>query len=102
MSDVPFTQLGIEFGGGGVLGVLAGWAMKKLIKLAAVIAGAVVVLLSTLEAEGLIVVRWGALREYIENTSFGAGMSGFMLDIIGTLPVGSGFAVGALVGFKKG
>jgi uncharacterized membrane protein (Fun14 family) len=102
MTEIPITQLGIEFGGGGALGVLAGWAMKKLIKLVAVLAGAVVVMLSALESEGLIIVRWGALREYAVTTSVGAELSDFMLDVIGTLPVGSGFAVGALLGFKKG
>lgn len=102
MTEIPFFQLGLEFGGGGVLGVLVGLAMKKLLKLAAVLAGTVLLLLAVLEREGLIIVRWGALREYIETTAIGAEMSEAMLDMVGTLPVGSGFALGAVLGFKKG
>lgn len=102
MGDAEFLQLGLEVGGGGVLGLLTGFAAKKLLKLAAALVGAVLALLAVLEVEGLITVRWGALRRMVETTDVGAQLPETVLGMVGMLPVGGGFAVGSLVGFKKG
>lgn len=102
MMEAPFVQLGLEFGGGGILGVLAGYALKKFVRLLAMLAGGVLLLLAVLESEGLIAVRWGALRRYVESTSLGPELPQVVVNLIGTLPVGGGFVVGALLGFRRG
>lgn len=96
------VQLGIEIGSGAVLGYLAGFATKKLIKLVAVIIGAQLVVLAALEIEGIINVQWGVLAELVARTDIGQRLSGQVLWLAGVLPVGGGFVAGFCVGFKKG
>jgi len=98
---VPVARVGLEAGSGALLGALAGFAAKKVAKLAAAVAGSLIALLAALEAEGLVLVRWGALREYLA-THVDPGTPAPLLELAGHLPVGGGFAVGAVVGFRKG
>lgn len=98
----PLVDLGVELGTGGVLGVLVGFAAKKLAKVAAVIAGAIVGLLATLEMEGLVTVHWGALRELLATTPVGERIPALLLELSAGIPIGGGFVAGVALGFKKG
>ncbi|MDY6779429.1 MAG: FUN14 domain-containing protein [Halobacteria archaeon] len=100
-------QLGLEFGGGGVLGLLTGFAAKKVAKIIAFIIGAEIALLKFLETKGVLDVNWGALAGAAGNVTqagveAGTGTSGYLMSILSAIPVGGGFALGAFVGFKKG
>lgn len=99
--------LGLEIGGGGVLGAVTGWAAKKVAKIIAFIIGLEVALFKFLETKGVLTVDWDALRGAAGNaTSSGAeqagAASGYLHSILSVLPVGAGFTAGAYLGWKKG
>jgi uncharacterized membrane protein (Fun14 family) len=96
------AQLGIEIGGGAVLGYLTGFASKKLTKLVAVIVGAQLAVLTALEAERIINVRWNVLSELVANPNIGQQLSEQALLLAGVLPVGGGFVAGFYAGFRRG
>lgn len=104
---VDFMGLGLEIGGGGVLGAITGWAAKKVAKIIAFIIGVEVALFKFLETKGVLTVDWGALQGAAGNatnaTANQAGAaSGWFHSILSVLPVGAGFTAGALLGWKKG
>jgi uncharacterized membrane protein (Fun14 family) len=96
------VQLGIEIGGGAVLGYLTGFASKKLTKLVAVIVGVQLIVLAALEAEGIISARWAILSELVAKTDIDQQLSEQVLSLAGVLPVGGGFIAGFYAGFKRG
>lgn len=98
----PLVDLGIELGTGGVLGVLVGFTAKKLVKVAAVIAGVLVGLLATLEVEGFVTVHWGALRDLLAATAVGERIPAVLLELSAGVPIGGSFVAGVALGFKKG
>jgi len=102
MMEVPIFELGVELGSGGAVGLLVGWALKKLVKLAAAIVGGLILFLGVLEAEGFMTIHWGVLQPYFQNSSIGNDMPAILADVVGVLPIGTGIAAGAWIGFKKG
>jgi len=123
MVEIDALSLGLEVGGGGVLGFLTGYAAKKVVKVVAVLIGAQLALFKFLETRGVLDVNWDALYGGAANTTRAAanatvggggnasnatanganGAGGGLLEsFLSALPVGGGFAAGALVGFKKG
>lgn len=104
---IDFLQMGLEFGGGGILGFLIGFATKKIAKLIAVIIGLELALFKFLESKGVLSVNWDALAGAAGNVSSagvdaGGEASGYLMSLLSALPVGGGFALGAFLGFKKG
>jgi uncharacterized membrane protein (Fun14 family) len=114
MVELDPLSLGIEVGGGGVLGFLTGYAAKKIVKIVAVLIGAQLALFKFLETRGVLEVNWEHLYAGAGNattTAANATMNnggdsgsggGLFESLLSVLPVGGGFAVGALVGFKRG
>lgn len=110
--EVDTAQLGMEIGGGGVLGFVTGYATKKIIKIIAVLIGAQLVLFKILETRGVIEVNWGSLYTGAGNmtaaasetsVSGNASSNGILVDsLLSALPAGGGFVTGALLGFKYG
>jgi len=105
----------LEVGGGGVLGFLTGYTAKKVVKIVALLIGAQLALFKFLETRGVLDVNWGRLytgagnatdaaaNATMNGTSGDGGSGGGIFEsILSVLPVGGGFAVGALVGFKRG
>lgn len=107
MVEFNSLALGLEVGSGGILGAIAGYAAKKIIKLAMVIVGLIVLGLKYLETRGIITVNWskvGGLFPDVSSASGEAAAAG--TDLAGTfasmLPFGGSFAVGFMLGMKKG
>lgn len=99
-------QLGLEFGTGGVIGLLIGFAAKKLAKVIAVIIGLELALFKFLESKGILVVDWDRISGGFLSTGEKATNSGLMAEwiqpILSTLSIGAGFTGGFMIGFKKG
>jgi len=97
-------QLGLEFGGGAVIGGIIGFAAKKLAKVIAIIVGLELALFKFLESREILRVDWAALSAGVlktgENAS--AGPPGWVSTILSTLSVSAGFTGGFLLGFRRG
>ena len=103
--ELDFTQLGLEFGSGAVIGGIIGFAFKKIAKVIAVLIGLELALFRFLESRDILAVDWEALAggfvQATEEAATGAPPS-WMTSIISTLSISAGFTGGFLVGFKKG
>jgi uncharacterized membrane protein (Fun14 family) len=99
-------QLGLEFGTGGVIGLLIGFAAKKIAKIIAIIVGLELALFKFLESKGILVVNWDQIGAGFLGAGETATETGLMNDwiqpILSTLSVGAGFTGGFMIGFKKG
>jgi uncharacterized membrane protein (Fun14 family) len=105
---IDFAQLGIDVGGGALVGGLIGFAAKKVAKIIAVIIGLELALFKFLESRGVLSVDWNALSAGMLDASAAAtdAASGtppsWVMTIMETLSISAGFAGGFLVGFRKG
>jgi len=98
MSPIIY-QLGV----GGALGFFAGYAIKKLTKLIAALAGLVALLLIYLSYEGIIMVNYEKLTEKIQSLMGMVGQApGVITPIISSLPFAGSFLAGAALGLKFG
>ena len=98
-------QLGLEIGGGGVIGGITGYAAKKIAKLIAILVGLELALFKFLETRGVLEVNWSAITGVVEETANAANGSqppSWLDSILSALPVSAGFTGGFLVGFRKG
>ena len=97
-------QLGIEFGGGAVIGGIIGFAAKKLAKIIAIIIGLELALFKFLESREILTVDWAALSAGMLKTGEGAanGPPGWVSTILSTLSVSVGFTGGFMLGFRRG
>jgi len=105
MIDLDPTALGLEFGGGAVIGGLIGFAAKKIAKVLAVIAGVQLMLFRYLESQGIITVDWNRLSAGILKTqehAQNAANTPWLQSLVSTLSIGAGFTGGFLIGFKRG
>jgi uncharacterized membrane protein (Fun14 family) len=66
--DVAFEDIIFSAGGGFLLGALAGYAVKKLMKLAAIVLGLFVVGLAYLSYRGWVDVKWVAIENTTKST----------------------------------
>jgi uncharacterized membrane protein (Fun14 family) len=105
-------------GGGFLFGAAAGFAVKKVMKIAAVVIGLFVAALAFLSYKGLIDVRWVAMENAtrstltnangqvihaLNNTATQFAAHPYVVSASG-LPIAAavGFVPGLLTGFKKG
>lgn len=104
MVDLDPTSLGIEFGGGAAIGLLMGFAAKKIAKLIAVLVGLQLVVFRYLESKGILLVDWDRLSAGLLKTSDKAQNADvhWLEPIVSTLSVGAGFTGGFLLGFRRG
>lgn len=102
MSEVLSPVL-YQLGAGGILGFIVGYAVKKVLKILAVIAGLFALVLIYLGYADIISVNYGKLTEAIEGLMGGlGGASQLVSPIIASLPFAGSFLVGAALGLKKG
>jgi uncharacterized membrane protein (Fun14 family) len=97
------TPLVYQLGLGGIGGFIAGYALKKMMKLAAVIVGLFVLALVYLGYQGIISIDYSALGNSVKNA---LGLTGaaanFLAPIIAHLPFAGSFGLGFFLGLKMG
>jgi uncharacterized membrane protein (Fun14 family) len=117
-SNLPLEDFVFFAGGGFLFGAVAGYALKKVMKIAAVVVGLFVAALAYLSYKGLIDVKWVAMENATRSTLTNA--SGQVVHALNNtasqiaahpsaiattgLPIAAavGFIPGLLMGFKKG
>ncbi len=93
----------VSVSGGFLLGFLVGYALKKMLKLAAVIAGVFLLGLIALDYTGIISVNYEALEKLLGGlASTLLGNNELLATLASNLPVSGGFVLGLIVGLKKG
>ena len=92
-----------QLGVGGVGGFIAGYALKRVLKIVAVVIGLFILALVFLGYKGIISINYGEL----ENAVLGIlGLSGqateWITSIIAYLPFAGAFGMAFVLGFKMG
>jgi len=102
MSEI-LTPVVYQLGIGGILGFFVGYAIKKLTKLLAVLAGLFALLLIYLGYQGVINVNYGKLAEAVQGLMGGASQAlNWLTPIIANLPFAGSFMAGMVAGLKIG
>lgn len=102
MSEL-LSPLIYQLGAGGILGFVVGYAIKKVLKLLALIVGFFALILIYLGYVGIINVNYDKLTETVEGLIGNVGgASEWLSPIIANLPFAGSFVVGAALGLKKG
>jgi len=102
MSEI-LTPLVFQLGAGGVAGFIVGYALKKLAKIVAFIAGLFFIILLGLAAADIIKVNYDKLISAIEGLMRSVvGASSWITAVIAALPFAATFVVGLGVGLKVG
>lgn len=94
--------LGVEFLLGGILGLVTGYAVRKVAKILAVVLFVQFALFRFLESKGIVVVHWDRLSGGLVQTTSAGIDQGWLLPILSVLSIGLGFAFGFAVGYKEG
>ncbi len=107
LDGISFQQIGIEAGGGAIIGGVIGFAAKKIAKLIAVLIGLELALFKFLETRGVLNVNWKKITNASANVTDaaqegGSAGAGYLDSLLSTLPVGAGFTGGFFLGFRKG
>ncbi|MEF8789206.1 MAG: FUN14 domain-containing protein [Haloarculaceae archaeon] len=103
--EIDFTQLGIDVGGGAVIGGIIGFAAKKLAKVIAIIVGLELALFKFLESQQILTVDWERLSAGLLGAGEAAASQtppNWVMTVLETLSISAGFTGGFLLGFKKG
>jgi uncharacterized membrane protein (Fun14 family) len=114
---LPVEEFVFSAGSGFLFGAVAGYAIKKVIKIAAVVIGLFVVALAYLSYKGWIDVKWAAMEDASRSTLTNASeqvvrmlnntpqfASHTSTSASSGLPIAAvfGFVPGLIMGFKKG
>jgi uncharacterized membrane protein (Fun14 family) len=115
---MPLEDLLFSAGGGFLFGALAGYAIKKVMKIAAVVVGLFVAGLAYLSYKGWIDVKWleienatittlstveGQIEQALNNTASQFATHSSAIAVSGLpLAAGIGFVPGLVIGFKRG
>ncbi len=87
-------------------GLVAGYAAKKIARLAAVLLGVLFFLLQILAYEGWITIHWHEVQRSADEFWLRAQEQGLwerVWDVVtGNLPFGGAFTAGFLIGFRLG
>ena len=102
--NVDFTGLILQMSGSGLIGLVIGFAAKKIAKIIAIIVGLELVLFKFLETQGIIQVNWGKMGGIFESFATSApGQAQSLVDtFVTTAGIGAGFAAGFYLGLKMG
>jgi uncharacterized membrane protein (Fun14 family) len=97
------SPLGYQLGIGGVGGFIAGYALKKFVKLVAVIIGLFILALAYLGYRGVISINYGALGDSVSSALGLTGQAAeWIAPIIAHLPLAGAFGLAFFLGFKMG
>jgi uncharacterized membrane protein (Fun14 family) len=118
VSELPVEDFVFSAGGGFLFGAVAGYAIKKVMKIAAIIIGLFVIGLAYLSYRGWVDVKWVAMEDASRNTL--ANASEQVVNALNNtatqftshasslsasgLPIAAmfGFVPGLMMGFRKG
>jgi uncharacterized membrane protein (Fun14 family) len=97
-----------SMGSGGIIGFLAGYAIKRVMKILAIVVGAFFAALIYLQSQALITINWDKLQATsqsavttIANSLTDTGQISIITGVLG-VPMTSGLAAGFTVGLMKG
>jgi len=97
------TPLAYQIGIGGMGGFIAGYALKKMMKIVAIVIGLFILVLVYLGYRGIITINYGELGNAVSGA---LGLSGqaaeLITPIIAHLPFAGAFGFGFFLGFKIG
>jgi uncharacterized membrane protein (Fun14 family) len=104
-----FTSISATIGGGFIGGLILGYALKKVVKLIAVIVGLFIVGLVYLQHQQIAYFDWDRIERMVTTTfgnvtsqiSSNQDISSFAFANLG-IPLTSGMSAGFAVGFMKG
>ena len=100
------TPLAAQLGAGGVAGLVAGYAIKKLFKLLAILVGLIFIFLQYLAWKGFIDIHYDNIYATVQAMlqQSGTVVTEFNIPafITANIPMAGSFVVGLGVGFKKG
>ena len=103
MLDVDPTALGLEFGGGAIIGGVLGFATKQVARLLAVVIGVELMAVRYLESQVIVVVVWNRLSAGLVQPGERAQERVHWLEsVLSMLSVGAGFTSGFLIGYHRG
>jgi len=101
--DQQISSAGVPLMGGGLLGFSVGWAIKKIMKLAFIGLGLLVLLIGLLEYQRWITINWSIVENQTSVSMTHAANK--VATMNHEIPIGIGllgFAPGVLLGFYKG
>ena len=102
MSEI-LTPIVYQLGVGGITGFIVGYAIKKIVKILAIIAGIFFLVLIYLGHMGIINVNYDKLTQLLEGLKGTVGgASQWLVPIIANLPFAGSFLFGVGLGLKKG
>jgi uncharacterized membrane protein (Fun14 family) len=109
-TELPLEEFLFSAGGGFLFGAVAGYALKKVMKIAAVVVGLFVAALAYLSYKGLIDVKWVAMedasRSTLTNTSEQVvhALNNTATQFVAhpSAVAASGLSIAAMVGFVPG
>jgi len=102
MSEVV-TPIVYQLGIGAVGGFIAGYAIKKLLKIVAILIGLFVLALIYLGYSGILTINYGKLGDAVTNALGGSSqVTGVLAPIIAHLPFAGSFGLGLFLGLKMG
>jgi uncharacterized membrane protein (Fun14 family) len=116
-SKLPLEEFLFSAGGGFLFGAVAGYALKKVMKIAAVVVGLFVSALAYLSYKGWIDVKWveienatrnaltivrGQIAHTLNNTATRLAAHPSAVTSSGSIVAVLGFVPGLVFGFKKG
>ena len=104
MASLDPTGLALQIGGSGLIGLVIGFAAKKIAKIIAVIVGLQLVAFKFLESQGYLQVNWEKFGGFFEGLASNApGEAQSLVDtFVTTAGIGAGFAGGFFLGLKMG
>ncbi|PSQ45293.1 hypothetical protein BRD17_01710 [Halobacteriales archaeon SW_7_68_16] len=102
-AEFTVPELGLQAGTGALIGAPVGYVSKKVAELLALLVGIQLVIFKYLESQGILWIDYEALSGGIIQGSEQGGASATVAEsVASTLSLGGGFAVGFLLGWKRG
>jgi len=97
------SALAYQLGIGGIGGFIAGYALKKMMKIVAVVIGLFILALVYLGYSGIITINYGELGNAVSSALGLTGQAAeWITPIIAHLPFAGTFGLGLFLGFKMG
>jgi len=100
------SPLAVQLGAGGIAGFIVGFAVKKLLKLLAILAGLIFVLIQYLSWKGFIDIHYDRIYAVAQTMlqQSGTVVTEFNIPafITANIPMAGSFVAGLGIGFKMG